>query len=244
MLIDGTLLWTIIVYVIIIIVVACIAVSAADEFDEDRAGWIVFGVCMAIFVGAFNGIVFWASSGVNNQTVTTTASTSQYITEPLGLTPLETYPLELGSRVGSYSETHLDVSTGRYNGHVSIDAVSGSTVTVSFQYENRTSTLEVPISKVNFYQSNDGSPSVKFYFLGLPQLQSTTVQTYEPCHFQMVNLVMACERGALITSDTTVAQLDADTIRRGLAPMVIQYVDTVDITLTTDMYDQLIGKIE
>jgi len=213
-------------------------------------------IALVVGVAIINGFS-WVTTLVTNPggTDSKTLATSKAVTTAFGLTPKQSYPLVLGSRVGS-SENNLNVESGLFFTYVSLHTMSGSAVTVSFTHQSDTYMLEIPTVKTVFVQSTTATPSVTFYFqkssydkyedyyYGTPLLKQTVTKDYTSCSPQVANLTIICGNVKLVSKDIKAVPLSATAMRHGLAPIVTKYIDSATITLTPQMYDQLSGRID
>lgn len=268
MVISGALFVSIIAFVIVIVMTLIagrtrewgVFLFGNEGFWEDgiRPRWMrIFAVITTIVVFGGGGVFFgpWLVSFWASQTETTSTELSVAVTEPLGLKPGVSYPLVLGART-SASDTDIQAWGGLFGGYAQVRTVSGSAATISFTHEGTTSMLEIPVSHIKFMQTSNEAPSVNFTFKmatlswrgsqlenGVTRLTKTTTTHYAPCETKVVNLVLYCTRGTQLSKESVTDELDKETVRHGLAPLVDAYADVVTIVLTPEMYSQLMGQI-
>ena len=176
-----------------------------------------------------------------------------YVAEQMGLVSGDTYPLMLGGRIGG-SEGETDVSTTVTAGLFSAGATTtmqgssspASAVSLGYTYEEKTYILEMPTSRITFIQSETETPSVIVWL--------RDEQTYDfgnaayaeysgDCIWGFNNILWTCRWPEYVETDPipTISQNAFDV---GLAPVVQGGFDRATITLTPDMYRQLLGIIE
>lgn len=175
----------------------------------------------------------WASSVVTN--TGTTDVRASVLTAHLGLKTDTAYPLVMGSRVGG-STVEASADAGIFSAHAYVNSKPASVVSLSFTVGNKSWILEIPVAKVTFIQSNTADPSVKLHITG-KSMDGSWVYHYKgrDCHFH--DLLFACP--PVRTGQTLKVSESVD--RKGLPPIISDYLDSATITLTPAMYKEVLG---
>lgn len=186
-------------------------------------------------------VISWSSSysykGDRTATVSEVAGT-------FGLRSGSEYPLVLGSRVGgSKGEGSFSGNFFHISGSMSVQPATATSV--SFQNGNASYILELPTSKITFVQDASHTPTVKLYLKnldvharGLDGSDGTSAAyDYGECRVVVVNFWLNCVKPTLART----IHLDDAVQRRGLSPVVADNFDSATVTLTPEMYKQLLG---
>lgn len=191
-----------------------------------RAQWIIPIVLFLIinFSGALSGMVATSSTSVKVNDAA----------QSLGLTSGKEYPFEVGSLSIGVAGTIQGGFLG-FDGQVQ----SASTLKVGFTSETGNSyLLEIPTSVMTFRQVPGTQPSMilnlKDEFFQEPRY---TKADYSPCHWTLNNLWLVCKKELKPGTPT----IPKDIIDSGLAPLVSKYILGATITLTPEMYQELLN---
>jgi hypothetical protein len=185
-------------------------------------------LAIVIFAGGvFNGIVYAASS--DGKTVLVGS-----LSESFGLKSGQTYPLELGERLGG------SVVTAR-RGFVSFTIRSQPTSALSVSFtspDNKSYILELPVSKLTFIKTTDAEPQMMLRLnSNMNLLGDYETVDQPPCKLGIEALMTVCRR--TVTERLVPKE---GIMERGLSPIVMDYLDSAEITLTPEMYDRVLGK--
>lgn len=181
----------------------------------------------------------------------TTQATIGEVTQQFGFRSGKAYPLVLGNRFAGTSGD-LHVSGGLF--FVSADAhfAPATAVTIGFDHNGKSYMLELPTSKITFIKSDEAKPSVKLwikhtrenfvYYNGSSKEGTGNIDTlvergYTPCEPSWHNLVLLCDH----KMDRKTVTIGKTIESRGLSPIVQEYFDRAEITLTSTQYNKLLG---
>ncbi len=150
----------------------------------------------------------------------------------LGLTQGQAYPVQVGEK-----SHRLDGSGSFFFGSGSIKLESGSTVSFSFDAaDGRSYIFEVPVQTINFKKVPGADTTASLYFenngWGMGHIDEVPINTR-----------IMIQSGYLVR-DTTYKEipvLNEATKRRGLAPLVAEYIDSVTMELSPEVYAELLG---
>lgn len=180
-----------------------------------------------------------------------TQATIGEVTQQFGFKSGSAYPLVLGNRFAGTSGD-LHVSGGLF--FVSADAhfAPATAVTIGFDHNGKSYMLELPTSKITFIKSDTTKPSVKLWIKyagsdfvyyngsskkGTGNIDTLVERTYGPCDPTWHNLVLQCDHEVANKTVTIGKTIES----RGLAPIVQEYFDRAEITLTSAQYNKLLG---
>lgn len=161
------------------------------------------------------------------------------ISTQFGLIPGEPYPLIIGDRIeGSTGEGYIRSGLFTTRGGFSIQP--GSAVSVGFQHQENSYILELPMSGLTFVQDRNAEPSVVVYLQERSRQYYTSgvSYTYGPCEFVLQDFLLMCHKETLAVT----YNLSESVIRGGLAPVVADNFTSATITLTPEMYAELLGE--
>jgi hypothetical protein len=225
--------WVILALIIYVIVGGLGALCMTDVVVRKSDKYVVAIVSWLIGAAMFNGITYAVSSSGETAPVVGTHIVSQ----ELGLESGKSYSVQLGTRV--QGSTGSGVFYGGFfssSGRVSLQP--GSSVSMGFASGDSSYILEVPMSKVHFVKSasvNDAS--VQLYLQNVAENGYGAMKSVDTrCETVIYSLVLW-----QLCKDTFEYRLPADVERRGLAPIVTEYLDSATITLSPELYDRLLG---
>ena len=178
-----------------------------------------------------------------------------YVAENMGLTSGETYPLMLGGRIGG-SEGETDVSTSVAHGLFSARATTtmqastapASAVSLGYTYEDKTYILEMPTSRITFFITEEVEPSVTMW-LSDGATFDFGEKVYAPyaasdCTWTFNNILWMCLWPEYQDEEGPRSTISQHAMDVGLAPVISAGFDRASITLSQEMYNQLLGIIE
>lgn len=187
------------------------------------------GFLWCIGAAGFNVFTMAVSSGTSGPTSISTHQAAH----TLGLESGKPYPVQIGSRVdGSVGEGYFYGGIFSSGGAVSIQP--GSSVSMSFSNDSQSYILNIPMNKVVFEQSNDAESSVQLYLLDSRRGGFGSYGVDCRLVIQSLMFINRCD----VTDDLN--DFEA-TQRRGLAPIVTEYLDSATITLSPELYQELLG---
>ncbi len=221
-------------------VLASIGWEGSPSKRAELYAWLT-GVSLFLVGVMVVNAISWSSSYDHKDDRTATVAE---VVGKFGLTSGDEYPLVLGSRV-SGSKGEGSVSGGFFSISGSMSVQPATATSVSFQNGNASYILELPTSKITFVQDANHAPTVKLYLKNLDVHSSgldgsdgtSVVYSYGECRVAVVNFWLNCVKP---TTAVTV-HLDDAVQRRGLSPVVADNFDSATITLTPEMYKQLLG---
>ena len=222
--------------------------------DIDRDGVFAAGALWLFGYAVVTVIVLLTSLFSKPVTPANEPLAYSYVSEQMGLSSGNSYPLVLGSRTGG-SSGETDVSTTLTSGLFSARATTtmqssstpASAVSLGYTYEGKTYILEMPTSRITFIQSEDGEPSVTIWLSGESTFDFGQ-KVYEPyaatgCQWTFNNILVMC-LWPDYNGPAPTPTIDAHASDVGLAPVIQGGFDRATITLTPEMYRQLLGIIE
>ena len=226
--------WWVVASLFIYVIVGGIGALCVAEAYESKAGKYAAGI-ISWLIGAalFNGF-FWLVSSAGE--IVPNVGT-HIVSQELGLVSGRPYSVELGTRVQG------STGSGRFYGGIfssggKISLQPGSSVSMGFAKGDSSYILEVPMNKVHFVKSaTERGASVQLYLnnLGAGQFGSMT-STGKRCETAVYSLTLW-----RLCQNTFEYTIPPDVERRGLAPIVTEYLDSATITLNPELYEQLLG---
>ena len=168
-------------------------------------------------------------------------TTSEYasgrdVAGTFGLQSDQDYPLVVGSRFGG-SSVEATASAGVFSARAYVSSQPASAISIGFTYQNKSYILEVPVSKVTFIQSTYAKPTVRMHLDSTAFLGAQYLYKYSGHHCGVRNLWVVC----LPKRVGAPLKVGPESQRRGLAPIVSDYLDSATITLTPAMYKEILG---
>lgn len=197
-------------------------------------------VCVVVFAAGFATVSWFTSRNFDKETSLHDPS-ARDVSVAMGLESGKEYPLIMGSRVGG-SSVEAGASAGIFSARAYVNTKPASAVSLGFTVGERSWILELPVSAVTFIQSDVEKASVRMVFADTEiyrDVSSTKVRTFGPTKCHLHNLFWVCPRETL-SSEITV-KLGESTARKGLPPIVSEYLDSAVITLTPAMYKDVLG---
>lgn len=173
--------------------------------------------------------------------------TNQEVASHFGFESGQVYPLAIGDRVGSYVDGGGGIVARFFSASGGINLTGGSTVTVGFANDkDDLYTLEIPSSKVTYKIGDEPSMVINLepysYYWNSRGYEEKEVWAKTTCK-RKTELVFRNLWLARSAKDNKWSCSDSLHIH-GLPEVVNQNVSNAVITLTQDMYDRLIGRIE
>ena len=172
------------------------------------------------------------------------------VVQHFGLKSGKVYPLALGGLIKGTSGD-IDVSSGLFYTSVDAKFTPSQSVKIGFNDGNKSYILELP-NRISYTISETSEPSVRlwishagddFYYFnsasgkGVNGVDTLVEYDYTPCKQVWRNLVLQCEHDVVGKTVTVGGTLES----RGLIPIVQEYFDRAEITLTQEQYSQLLN---
>lgn len=234
------MLLTPLAYITVPVIVIGLVLSLVIGFSPSpqeklRTKLIVTGVLFTIGLAILNAIsLFVSTTSEEHRRALPSEVSAQF-----GLVAGEAYPFIIGDRIeGSTGEGFI--RSGLFTTRGGFTIQPGSAVSVGFQHEANSYILELPMSGLTFVQDEDAEPSIVVYLQEdrRQAIQGSAVTaTYGPCEYKLQDFLWMCHKEQL----TTDYSLEQSLIRGGLAPIVADTFQSATITLTPEMYAQLLG---
>lgn len=195
---------------------------------------IVGLVILAGLITAYN-LYFYFSSAEDTDDRQATVSEAL---EHFGLTPGEKYPLTLGDRItGSVGEGSLNGAFGFVSGSGQIKP--GSALTISYKSQGRTYLIEPIASNISYIENSDSEPTIEIYIKdGDAPSVGEIKYTYGECEVVFRDMVFQCVKD--VTAEEYLITAEED--RRGPGSIIANHFDSAVVTLTPDMFKQVIGQ--
>ena len=180
--------------------------------------------------------------------------TYTYVAAEMGFVSGQAYPLQLGGRTGgSAGETNVSttLSSGLFSAR-STSSMQGSTtpasaVSFGYTYEGKTYILEMPTSRITFVQSDTQEPSVTVWLRDETTFAFGEIVYDEypvsECTWRFNNFIWMCLWPDYNEPGPT-PSISQHAMDVGLAPVVMEGFDRATVTLSPEMYRQLLGVIE
>lgn len=172
---------------------------------------------------------------------TLTYADGRVATKTFGLRSDKEYPLVVGSRIGGSSIASSAYGSAGFfsaRAYVRTESQPASAISVSFTVKEKSYILEVPVSKITFIQSTTAHPTVSMHINADTFNGITYNYAYNGHRCGLRNFWFVCFPKLAQTN----VEIDADTTRRGLAPIVGDYLDSAVFTLTPAMYKEILGS--
>lgn len=178
------------------------------------------------------------------------AAPNAKIAEQLGLVSGTQYDLVLGGRTGgSAGSTSTTAVSGLFSARATASSSTSpaSAISLSYTVGEKTYILEVPTARTTFIQSETEKPSVTIWLGGgssdFGHMEYVDTYPYTSCEWRFHNLLPLCTWPDYDGWKSKLV-VDQSTYDVGLAPVVNAGFDRAEITLTPEMYRQLLGIIE
>lgn len=226
--------WWIPALVIIVGFVLSLAIGfgAGNTVLEKVAGTTVL---FLIGLAGLNVMTLLGSSSSQGDRSARPAEVSEYF----GLVPGQAYPMVIGDRIIGPSGSGW-LSSGLFTVRGGFDIQPGSAVSVGFQHEEKSYILELPMSGITFVQDEEAEPSIVVYLEEHSRYYSVTTDvsyTYGPCTFVLQDFLWMCHKETVSVEYSFFDEIT----RAGLAPVVADNFQSAVITLTPEMYAELLG---
>lgn len=228
---------------IVALVVIGIAYGATDEARTRLGKATVFTGVFALLAAIVTGISA-ASTAIAATDTDMGASAADVSQEIFGLESGHEYPLELGSRLGGTSAT-ITTSSGFFTAHTTVNLEASSILSIGFTSpDGRSYILEVPTTSVTFDQDAAAEPTVVIYlsdtrYSSAEYSYGTMVPVnQESCDWIVNTVFPVCQRDK---ADWELQLHEYDEQHLTLAQVVTDNVESVDITLTPEMYNRILG---
>jgi hypothetical protein len=227
--------WLILSIIVYGIILFCAIKAAGASFQAARRWPIPKAIVASLAViallgGAWNAITYRISSD------SSTISSSPNLTESFGFRSGQVYSLIAGERFGG---SIVDARGTRWS--FTIQSLPASAISVSFAgANNKFYIFDIPLNKVTFTQQEDVAPTMT---LNLRNDDINAVFSEikhgkrTPCQIGFKALMLTCH------SNTDSARIPKKgVIEQGLSPLVMNYLDNAQLTVTQKMYDRILGK--
>ncbi|MDB5165888.1 MAG: hypothetical protein JWM00_778 [Candidatus Saccharibacteria bacterium] len=221
-----------IILVVVVYLVALLVVCATYEGLFNTLGYMIVTVLStAVLITGLNIGSLLVTSGTSIPHATTRDTTALF-----GLESDAKYNLRLGSRFGGTS-VDAAAASGIFYANASVSTQPASALSLGFAYGDQSYILEIPMSKVTFTQSETIEPGVVLH-INDDITYGVDVKYRQACGGIFAwNLLLIRDCKSIVTG----MSLSSDTQRRGLARIVTNNLDSASITLTSDMYDRILG---
>lgn len=220
--------------IIVYIVIFLVGLAIADGVSGTIVGFAASTLMLFVVIGAIFNVVYFvfSSEPVAN------FSKAPELAEEFGLESGQNYPLVMGDRVGG-STVEAAASSGLFSARASVSTQPASALSIDFTHDSKSFVLELPMSGTTFIQSTTEEPSVVLHLVNeVHENESMTyVGSSDSCTPVVRNLMLKC----VTIEDGQRVDMSEATARRGLGPIVQEHFDSATITLTPDMYYDLLG---
>jgi hypothetical protein len=227
--------WLIMSIIVYGALLASATMSGLSTFRRAKSLQAVKGLAVSLLIlivpgGLFNGLTYMMSSGFS------TVSPAPDLTESFGFKSGQAYDLIVGERFGG---SVVDARGRRWS--FTIKSIPASAISVSFAGANdKFYIFDIPLNKVTFTQREDVAPTMTLNLWSdeINRLFSESkLGDSTPCHKGFKALMLACHSNV-----SSIRTPNAGVIEDGLSPLVMNYLDNAQMTVTPKMYDKILGK--
>jgi hypothetical protein len=244
---DG---WVILV-IIIGVIGAGVSLVIAEDAARTRREFITGSISLwLIGYTVIAGLTCFGTSNARPSPPWKEAAPNAKIAEQLGLVSGTQYDLVLGGRTGGSSgSTSTTAISGLFSARATASSSSSPASAISLGYTvgEKTYILEVPTARTTFIQSETDKPSVTIWLGGssgdFGHTEYVDTYPYSSCEWRFHNLLPLCMWPDYDKWEPKLI-VEQSTHDVGLAPLVSAGFDRAEITLTPEMYRQLLGIIE
>ncbi len=230
----------IVVVVIGLIVIAVVYSSIFKDFmsRKEHAGyWITTLLVAGLMYNA--ATIAFSTDDRFTSSIVARVNDSVVAEEYFGFKPNEPYPLVLGSQVASF-QASADAEIGFFSS-AQASASGSPTITVAFTHSDTTYTLSLPRNATPIKIDDSKTPQMIIHLLP----QTHTAGGYLPlswseCDWRISNLAIACQKTRIF--DEKLAT-NAGVREAGLGKLVSEAFQSAELTMTSRMYQQMIGEI-
>ncbi|MEO7904913.1 MAG: hypothetical protein ABIR91_03920 [Candidatus Saccharimonadales bacterium] len=245
-------------YIIVPTLLAILAIVIYDTIRRNRPvrrkrstrlrWWLGIVIAAATSFAVVNTTTYLVSANSGERSRATVSE----VAKSFGFVSGKAYPLVLGDRfVGSSGE--LDIQSGLFSFTASGSTKPATAISVSFEHQGKSYLLELPTKNITFIQADDKKPVLKINLKhrnalysdynyssgkGLGSLDTLVTRTFGDCAEQWVDFTLRCIRPVETTEIRIGKTIDLD----GLSPIMDEHFRNAQITLTPEMYHQLLGR--
>ncbi|MCL2869433.1 hypothetical protein FWF48_01315 [Candidatus Saccharibacteria bacterium] len=231
---------------VIAVFIALFALGCAFEANWDtKPAIIVAIVCVIVAWGISCGVALVLTSLVGDESCDNTV-TYQKAAREFGFSSGNKYPLILGARSGG-SSGYINGTfyLGMFGGSGNIEGKTSPTsmFPVSFEYGDATNMLDIPTVNTTFKKVASQADTGVVIKLNTEQYAtaiSTTTTKHRRGSISWWNLLLYYTD---IASDPVTVKSTLFK-EKGLAPIIQQGISSCTVYLTSEQYDQLLGKIK
>lgn len=187
----------------------------------------------AVIMAVLNVVIYFLSTAISIP-----YPTASEVSQSLGLKSGAVYPLVVGQRIDG-TRLYVNASGGFFSASVTATGEPASAIPISFTNQDKSYILEIPTNQVTFVQSTAQQPSAVLYIANNEVGGAHVIPHLGPCHVVVNNLFLVCSR-----SISTTIELEPQTAQAGLSSLIASNLVSATLTLTPEMYDQILGKSE
>ncbi|NCU38060.1 hypothetical protein EOL96_03345 [Candidatus Saccharibacteria bacterium] len=164
------------------------------------------------------------------------------LSEELGLVSDKPYDVEVGARIGgSYGDGYFYSSL--FGGSGSSSMRIGSALSIGFDYQGTSTILEIPMQQILFIKDESTTKPTLTATLDCRGShlvrEATQVQNLSPAKLRIDSGMLVF--GQEVTESITTVPATSDILSKGLAPIVNQQLEVVEIRLSPDLYYRILG---
>lgn len=151
------------------------------------------------------------------------------------------YPLVLGSQVSEFTAS-ASASTGFFSSTADSVVRGGAAITVAFTSRGTTYTLSLPRNSSKIKIDDSARPTVNIHFYPFThRANGLNRGEWSKCETVISNLALACQRKVTYSDEL---ETSGGYAQAGLGKLVSDVFQSADLTMTSKMYNQLIGGIQ
>lgn len=161
------------------------------------------------------------------------------LAQNMGLTSDQTYPIKTGSRMGG-TQGEGYFWSGVFSQRGSVKLNPGSALSIGFDYGGMSSIFDIPTSQIVFIKDPAATqPTMKLKLkCASTKTEAKQLVYYAPPRVKMESLILVTVRDEVRRGEL---MIDPANKQAGLSPLVSGNVDFVQIRLTPELYDEILG---
>lgn len=237
--------WFMLLVILFFIPPAYAAFEVWYEGGNPLLGFGIGFVASLLIVGVINGIAYTNTDNPGQSTVDQYVTDSDIVAEAYGFRWDQSYPLELGSKVSSFS-ADLNASSFIFT-DATATVTGGSAISIGFEHEGKSWAIAVPTVTNTIRVSTTEPPSVTLRSSGkytaLYDGERTAIVTISECKLRLHNLVVGCLNQTRETGEYGFMRYDEAAVQKGLSSYVEPLIASSEMVMTPEMRDRLEGRI-
>lgn len=161
------------------------------------------------------------------------------VMEAMGLKSKHEYDVEVGARVGgSYGDGYF--TSGLFGGSGSIHIAPGSALSVGFDYQDKSTILELPLRKMTFVKDASSThPTISLRLACEEKVWASRAVHLAPAHWRLDSGILILVQE--VTMRDTPMPNDSSYFEDDLAPLVDRYLQSVEVRLSPELYAKILG---